>query len=449
MSRRTSIERTEAPVRVGWIVDAQPEFLEGEARLHVPGADGKVKVAASEAVATLARAVGWIAGRCGILTYTVGQSFVAGREIPATGPGAALESPHEDRAGPCVIAAIRPAGPLVLGRDAADEEAEVLGYRAIQEGRPVVAHRRRGGVLEETNACRSFLAAVEDAFVRPVEVLVVGVAPDGSLARVVDGLLSHGHRVTVVRDAIFTTRAGPQGQPVSAWAGGGTVGSMDKLRESARDFAQISFADLEIAEAYEHLDRVMGRPSVLTPLARLDAAIPWELYRVRLETVEMNLADRVGQREPLAEIDALVMFKSMLLGAVYELSDDHLEFLLHDRLSFKRFAGLGVTDEPPSARLLRIQRQRWTRTGSMTELVADVDSRWQGEGYRFRGLRGFMRSSSSAREGVEYGGLAVPGSEPARWMAPKGDGGKPAGGGGKKRLSRRQRRKRHRKRKRR
>ena len=38
--------------------------------------------------------------------------------------------------------------------------------------------------------------------------------------------------------------------------------------------------------------------------------------------------------------DALVMFKAIVLCALYNLSDDQVEYQLRDRLSFMRFLGL-------------------------------------------------------------------------------------------------------------
>ena len=438
------------PVRVGWVVDAQREFLDPEGRCRVFGGDGAVEVSGSEAVAALTRAVEWMGGRCPVLVYTVDWRGAQDSGIAGGGPGPARGTLARDRAGPWpdgeeherarVIAAVRPAGPLVLGPNADDEQGEDLGYDALEEGRPVVAHRRPGGGFEEHTVCGAFLAAVEDAYHRPVEIVVAGVARGGTVARGVDGLLSHGHRVTVVRDAIFTTGSGTETEPVSGWAGGGTVVSLAELRHTVEDSRQISFADIQIAEAYEHLDRLLNGPSDATPLPRLDDAVPWKLFRARLEAARRKREDIFRPRELLALSDALVMFKSILLGAIYQLSDDHLELLLHDRLSFKRFAGLGVTDEPPRARLLRMHRERWTKAGVLAELVADVDHRWQEVGYRFHGMRTLMGLSSPAREDGEAGQPEVPGPEPDLPTGPKG-------GGGKKRLSRRQRRKRRRKRK--
>ena len=43
----------------------------------------------------------------------------------------------------------------------------------------------------------------------------------------------------------------------------------------------------------------------------------------------------------------LVMFKAVLLQSLYGLSDPGLEEALYDRLSFRRFVGLGLEDAVP------------------------------------------------------------------------------------------------------
>ena len=401
------------PVGVGWIVDAQGEFPGRGARLRALGANGVIEVASPEAVDALRRAGEWMGGRCPVVVYT----------------GDRPDAAH-------LIAAIRPAGPLVLDGEADDERAEDVGFRAIAEGRPVLVHRTGDGAFEEHRACGTLLAAVETAFDRPVELFVAGFARDGSLARVRNGLLSHGHLVTVVRDAVFASgSAGPE----SPSTGEGTVASLAELRESTDGMRQVSFADLEVEDAYENLDALMGRPSVLTPLARLEAAVPWALYSARLEAGLRRREDAHRTHGPFTGVGSSMLFRSILLGAIYELSDGQLEFLLHDRLSFKRFAGLGMTDVPPSAPQLRAARRRWSEAGALEDLFADVDARWRKEGYRFRGLRRVV-APASARDAREEVRLEVQGPEPARWAVSRRGGGGAKGGGGRKRLSRRQRR---------
>ena len=399
------------PVRVAWIVDARREFLGGQGPIRVFGTDGLARMPAPEALAALTRAVRWMASECSVLVY---EDWTEG-----------------ERAG--LIDAIRPVNPLVLSRDADDEQAEDLACRALAEGRAVVLRRSRNRALEKHSARGAFLAAVEDFFDLPVEVVVAGVARDRSMERAADGLISHCHAVTVIRDGICWVGARPReealpgrGSPRS------TVASLAALRRDAAGYRQMSFADIEIGEAYEHLDRIMRRMPGFRVLDNLGAEIPWELFRSRLEASRMDRTDALRGDASLFATDALVAFKSILLGAMYGLTDDALEFHLLDRLSFRRFTGLGMADRPPSARMLRLHLKRWTKTGVMAELVADVDRRWRGKGYRFQGLQTLTGSSSPrSRDGapVEEVRPEMPGGEPVPPVVRKR-------GGGKKRLTR-------------
>ena len=51
-----------------------------------------------------------------------------------------------------------------------------------------------------------------------------------------------------------------------------------------------------------------------------------------------------GGRPPL---DAVMMFKILVLQALYGLSDEQAEYQVRDRLSFMRFLGLGLGDRVP------------------------------------------------------------------------------------------------------
>jgi transposase, IS5 family len=49
-------------------------------------------------------------------------------------------------------------------------------------------------------------------------------------------------------------------------------------------------------------------------------------------------------REP---IDVIVMFRMLVLQSLYNLSDEQVEYKVHDRLSFTRFLRLGMEDGTP------------------------------------------------------------------------------------------------------
>ena len=91
---------------------------------------------------------------------------------------------------------------------------------------------------------------------------------------------------------------------------------------------------------YDLANRYAGLDAKNDPLVKIDEAVPWEDFRGRLEAVwrrpEKARKSRAG-RKPW---DAAVMFKTIVLCALYNLSDDQVEHRIRDRLSFMRFLGL-------------------------------------------------------------------------------------------------------------
>ena len=92
-------------------------------------------------------------------------------------------------------------------------------------------------------------------------------------------------------------------------------------------------------------------------MVEIDAIVPWEEFRPTLERVwrkpEADRKSRAG-RKPM---DAVVMFKTLVLGALYNLSDDQIEYQVRDRLSFMRFLGLGLEDRVPDAKTVWLYRE--------------------------------------------------------------------------------------------
>ena len=50
------------------------------------------------------------------------------------------------------------------------------------------------------------------------------------------------------------------------------------------------------------------------------------------------------------------MFKTLVQSALYNLSDDQIEYQVHDRLSFMRFLGLGLGDRVSDAKTVTLYR---------------------------------------------------------------------------------------------
>jgi hypothetical protein len=86
--------------------------------------------------------------------------------------------------------------------------------------------------------------------------------------------------------------------------------------------SQMGFFDL--SDRYASLDAKQD------PLVEIDAAVPWEEFRPALERVwrkpDAERKSRAG-RKPM---DAVLMFKTLVLSALYNLSDDQIESFNRD-----------------------------------------------------------------------------------------------------------------------
>jgi transposase, IS5 family len=106
------------------------------------------------------------------------------------------------------------------------------------------------------------------------------------------------------------------------------------------------------------------------PLERLRAVVDFELFRPALDTT-LERADRSrGGRPPY---DAVMMFRILVLQALYTLSDEQTEYQLRDRLSFMRFAGLALHDPVPDAKTIWLFREQLTRAGALPRLFTRFD----------------------------------------------------------------------------
>ena len=115
---------------------------------------------------------------------------------------------------------------------------------------------------------------------------------------------------------------------------------------------------------------MLGQPGFLISndrLKRLDdlgdqletfrSAVDFEAFRPELNAA-LSYTDRPeGGRPPL---DPVLMFKVLVIQATTNLSDERVEFLIDDRLSFMRFLGLGLEDRVPDARTIWLFRENTT-----------------------------------------------------------------------------------------
>ncbi len=96
----------------------------------------------------------------------------------------------------------------------------------------------------------------------------------------------------------------------------------------------------------------LGGPRTADLLARLDRVVPWETLAKPVRTLYKN-KDNGAPAWP-----AVMMLKCVMLAKWYGLSDPQLEEHLKDRLSFRRFVGLSLTDKTPDETTFVVFRKR-------------------------------------------------------------------------------------------
>jgi transposase, IS5 family len=141
---------------------------------------------------------------------------------------------------------------------------------------------------------------------------------------------------------------------------------------------QPGFFDLD--RRYESLDQKSD------PLVALKRLIPWESFRPQLRTALEQAAVRASAdtrksaagRKPWDEI---IIFKVLVLQALYNLADDNVEYLIRDRLSFMRFLGLGLHDRVPDAKTIWLYREALTKAGAIEPLFDAFDACLRQHGY--------------------------------------------------------------------
>ena len=106
------------------------------------------------------------------------------------------------------------------------------------------------------------------------------------------------------------------------------------------------------------------------PLQKLHSVIPWELFRKPLAKALKRSDGAKGGRPPY---DPVLMFKILVLQALYNLSDDQAEFMIQDRLSFMRFLGLGLSEKVPDAKTVWLFREHLAQAGAVENLFARFD----------------------------------------------------------------------------
>src|SRR3954447_25717993 len=132
--------------------------------------------------------------------------------------------------------------------------------------------------------------------------------------------------------------------------------------------------------------RYRGLDAKKDPLVVLNAAVPWEDFpwedfRAQSSAVWRKPEEERKNAAGRKPWDEIVIFKTLVLQALYNLSDDQLEYQIRDRLSFMRFLGLGLADRGPDATTVWLYREKLAQAGLVEALFEAFDAHLKRRGY--------------------------------------------------------------------
>lgn len=107
------------------------------------------------------------------------------------------------------------------------------------------------------------------------------------------------------------------------------------------------------------------------PLEKLKNRVDFERFRDLLEEALPSKSGASKGGSP--SMDCVFMFKVILLGKIYHVSDNQLEYLIADRLTFQRFLGLALESPVPDMKTVATYREILAENGTLDKLFALFD----------------------------------------------------------------------------
>lgn len=112
----------------------------------------------------------------------------------------------------------------------------------------------------------------------------------------------------------------------------------------------------------------IGDPTMTAKFDRLNAVVPWDKLAAPIQATYGNTTIAGGR----PNVPVVMMLKVMMLQKWFNLSDAAAEGMLRDRISFRRFVGIGLTDEVIDETSLVRFRQRLREHGLTAALFDQV-----------------------------------------------------------------------------
>lgn len=121
------------------------------------------------------------------------------------------------------------------------------------------------------------------------------------------------------------------------------------------------------------------------PLESIDRLVPWESFRADLEAVVLTPDEVKKSSAGRKPVDAIVLFRMLVLQALHNLSDEQAEYQVRDRFSFTRFLRLGIEDGIPDATTLWLFREKLAKASLIEKLFERFDQHLAAHGFMARG----------------------------------------------------------------
>ena len=101
------------------------------------------------------------------------------------------------------------------------------------------------------------------------------------------------------------------------------------------------------------------------PLKQLNAIVNWQIFRPVLDKAIPREKSEKGGRPPM---DNLLMFKTLVIKRLYNLSHEQTEYQINDRMSFMRFLGLDLGDRIPDEKTIWLYEDMLSKNEAGKEL---------------------------------------------------------------------------------
>ena len=141
-----------------------------------------------------------------------------------------------------------------------------------------------------------------------------------------------------------------------------------------------------VAGLFDPQERLAKLRLLGDPLVELNRMINWEAFRGDIDKARESAREHARKSAAGAKpIDAVLMFKVLVLQQLNNLSDDRIEYQVRDRLSFMRFLGLNLEDRVPDAKTVWLFRETLKQDGVSQGLFKRFDEQLAARGLIAKG----------------------------------------------------------------